>query len=46
VLSTVAVYVLLNWPENYGDKKAPVHKSFVDALWTIKNGESLYPVIQ
>ena len=39
VLITMCVIVTFTWPENYGDQKAHVSKSFVDAAAAIKNGE-------
>uniref|UniRef100_A0A915DSQ4 Molybdate-anion transporter n=1 Tax=Ditylenchus dipsaci TaxID=166011 RepID=A0A915DSQ4_9BILA len=38
LLIIMVVIMVGTWPENYGDSKAPVHQSFVDAFYTIKNG--------
>ncbi|KAI1710571.1 sugar-tranasporter, 12 TM domain-containing protein [Ditylenchus destructor] len=37
ILIVMAVIMVGTWPENYGDSKAPIHQSFVDAFQTIQS---------
>lgn len=39
VLVAMAVILIFTWPENYGDAKAAVHQSFVDAYETIRDSK-------
>ncbi|KAH7725501.1 Major facilitator superfamily domain-containing protein 5 [Aphelenchoides avenae] len=41
VLVAMAVILIFTWPENYGDSKAAVHQSFVDAYETIRDNTTV-----
>lgn len=38
----MSVILIYTWPENYGDSKAAIHESFVEAWRTIKSGKTDY----
>jgi MFS family permease len=42
ILVAMSVILVFTWPENYGDSKAAVHQSFVDAYDTIKNNNHVF----